>query len=98
MISRSRAVYKTYRKYAIRTEVLRGLDLEVHPGEFLKGRRLPGPARARCCTCSASSTGPGQGDHVFDGRRIDDLPSKGRDQPRNQTFGFIFQFYHLSNT
>jgi energy-coupling factor transporter ATP-binding protein EcfA2 len=28
-------LYKTYRRHAVKVEVLRGLDLEVYPGEFL---------------------------------------------------------------
>src|SRR5262249_47246142 len=31
----------------------------------------------------------------LEGQRIDNLPSRARDMLRNQTFGFIFQFYHL---
>jgi lipoprotein-releasing system ATP-binding protein len=31
----------------------------------------------------------------LDGRRIDNLPARGRDALRNHTFGYIFQFYHL---
>ena len=38
---------------------------------------------------------PDKGEIHLDGRRIDNLPSERRDRLRNQTFGFIFQFYHL---
>jgi lipoprotein-releasing system ATP-binding protein len=31
----------------------------------------------------------------LEGRRIDNLPAEQRDELRNRTFGFIFQFYHL---
>jgi lipoprotein-releasing system ATP-binding protein len=38
---------------------------------------------------------PDDGCIHLEGRRIDNLPSGERDQLRNRTFGFIFQFYHL---
>src|SRR5262249_47520486 len=38
---------------------------------------------------------PDRGEIRLAGERIDNLPAENRDQLRNQTFGFIFQFYHL---
>ena len=54
-----------------------------------------GRARARCCTCSACSTRPTPAWSSSTGGRIDDRPDRKRDELRNRTFGFIFQFYHL---
>ena len=76
--------------------VLRGVDLEVEHGEFVaRRRRRAGRARARCCTCSARSTRPTPARSSSTGERIDNLPDRERDELRNRTFGFIFQFYHL---
>jgi lipoprotein-releasing system ATP-binding protein len=38
---------------------------------------------------------PDEGTVKLNGRAIHDLRSRDRDQLRNTTFGFIFQFYHL---
>jgi lipoprotein-releasing system ATP-binding protein len=38
---------------------------------------------------------PDRGEVLLEGRRIDHLPSDQRDRHRNETFGFVFQFYHL---
>jgi lipoprotein-releasing system ATP-binding protein len=38
---------------------------------------------------------PDEGEIAFDGQRIDCLPSRQRDQFRNNQLGMIFQFYHL---
>jgi len=38
---------------------------------------------------------PDSGSVVLDGERIDNVRDRRRDELRNQTFGFIFQFYHL---
>ena len=60
--------------------------------------RSSGPAaaaRARCCTCWPRSIAPDAGEICFEGNRIDNLPSAGRDILRNRYFGMVFQFYHL---
>ena len=38
---------------------------------------------------------PDAGSVVLDGERIDNQPDRRRDGLRNDTFGFVFQFYHL---
>ena len=38
---------------------------------------------------------PTAGEICFEGHRIDNLPSAGRDILRNRYFGMVFQFYHL---
>ena len=88
-------LYKAYRKYAIRTEVLRGLDLEVQRGEFLSVVGASGSGKSTLLHLLGVLDRPDKGEIFLDGQRIDHLPSRSRDQLRNQTFGFIFQFYHL---
>ncbi len=88
-------LYKTYRKYKIQTEVLRGLDLEVHEGEFLSVVGASGSGKSTLLHLLGVLDRPDKGEIYLDERRIDDLAAKRRDQLRNQTFGFIFQFYHL---
>ncbi len=86
---------KAYRKYKIQTEVLRGLDLAVHEGEFLSVVGASGSGKSTLLHLLGVLDRPDKGEIYLDDRRIDDLPSKRRDLLRNQTFGFIFQFYHL---
>ena len=88
-------LYKTYRKYTIQTEVLRGLDLEVHEGEFLSVVGASGSGKSTLLHLLGILDRPDKGEIYLDDKRIDNLPAKRRDQLRNQTFGFIFQFYHL---
>ena len=86
---------KTYRKYAVRTEVLRGVDLEVRAGEFLSVVGASGSGKSTLLHLLGTLDRPDHGRIHLDGRRIDNLPPAERDRLRNQTFGFIFQFYHL---
>ena len=77
-------------------QVLRGLDLEVYQGEFLSVVGASG---------SGKSTHAAPARHARSARRRRPFSSmagasttcrpRQRDQLRNRTFGFIFQFYHL---
>jgi lipoprotein-releasing system ATP-binding protein len=88
-------LYKTYRKDAVEVRVLHGLDLEVYPGEFLSVVGASGCGKSTLLHLLGTIDKPDQGEIHLEGQRIDNLPSQGRDRLRNQTFGFIFQFYHL---
>ncbi|MBI1914910.1 MAG: ABC transporter ATP-binding protein [Planctomycetes bacterium] len=88
-------LHKTYRKDAILTPVLRGLDLEVLPGEFLSIVGMSGSGKSTLLHLLGTLDRPDEGEVRFDGKRIDDLRADKRDRLRNETFGFIFQFYHL---
>ncbi len=88
-------LHKTYRRNADRVEVLRGLDLEVHEGEFISVLGASGSGKSTLLHLLGTLDRPDEGAIQFKGRRIDNLPSQERDRLRNQTFGFIFQFYHL---
>lgn len=88
-------VHKTYVKHANRIPVLRGLDLDVAEGEFLSIIGASGSGKSTLLHLLGTLDNPDQGQILLDGRRIDDLPAEQRDGLRNQTFGFIFQFYHL---
>src|SRR5438552_5306535 len=88
-------LYKTYRKHAVQVDVLRGLSLEVDPGEFLSVVGASGSGKSTMLHLLGTLDSPDEGAIHLDGERIDDLPARSRDRLRNQTFGFIFQFYHL---
>jgi lipoprotein-releasing system ATP-binding protein len=88
-------LYKTYRKDAVKVRVLRGLDLEVYPGEFLSIVGVSGSGKSTLLHLLGTIDRPDEGVIRLAGERIDDLAAERRDVLRNQTFGFIFQFYHL---
>ena len=75
--------------------MLRGLDLEVHEGEFLSVIGASGSGKSTMLHLLGTLDRPDDGSICLDGRRIDDLAAEQRDELRNGTFGFIFQFYHL---
>ncbi len=91
----ARDLHKTYRKHAIQVPVLRGVDLEVRAGEFLSIVGASGSGKSTLLHLLGTLDRPDRGTIDLDGRRVDNLPGDQRDRLRNQTFGFIFQFYHL---
>src|SRR5262245_39412936 len=88
-------LHKTYKKHANEVRVLNGLDMELRSGEFLSIVGASGSGKSTLMHLLGTLDQPDQGAILLDGERIDCLPARERDRLRNQTFGFIFQFYHL---
>jgi len=88
-------LHKTYHKDAVAVPVLRGLDLELYCGEFLSVAGVSGSGKSTLLHLLGTLDRPDEGSIHLQGERIDNLPAQRRDLLRNQTFGFIFQFYHL---
>src|SRR5579872_268694 len=88
-------VHKAYRKDKIQVPVLNGLDLEVRPGEFLSIVGASGSGKSTLLHLLGTLDQPDKGCIFLKGERIDNQAAEKRDALRNQTFGFIFQFYHL---
>jgi lipoprotein-releasing system ATP-binding protein len=88
-------LHKTYRKDAVAVPVLQGVNLEVQRGEFVSVVGVSGSGKSTLLHLLGTLDRPDEGLVQLEGERIDNLPGAERDWLRNQTFGFIFQFYHL---
>ena len=88
-------VYKSYRKGPIEVPVLKGVDFEVQPGEFLAIVGQSGCGKSTLLHLLGTLDAPDAGSIHFEKHRIDNLAGAGRDVLRNKYFGMIFQFYHL---
>ncbi|MFO0851220.1 MAG: ABC transporter ATP-binding protein [Gemmataceae bacterium] len=86
---------KSYRRHADAVPVLQGLSVAVETGEFLSIVGASGSGKSTLLHLLGTLDAPDTGTITLDGRRIDTLRGKARDELRNRTFGFIFQFYHL---
>jgi lipoprotein-releasing system ATP-binding protein len=91
----ARGVHKAYRKHKLEVPVLLGVDVDVWPGELLCVVGVSGSGKSTLLHLLGTLDQPDQGAIILDGERIDTVPSRRRDALRNETFGFIFQFYHL---
>ena len=86
---------KSYRKGRHVVPVLLGVDFQIRDGEFVSIVGQSGSGKSTLLHLLGTLDAPDEGEIHFDGTRIDNLPSAGRDLLRNQRFGMIFQFYHL---
>ena len=86
---------KGYRKGKVEVPVLHGVDLEADRGEFVAVIGASGSGKSTMLHLLGLLDTPDSGRVELDGKRIDDLPERGRDALRNRTYGFIFQFFHL---
>ncbi len=88
-------VRKSYRKGPLLIPVLQGIELAVHEGEFVSIIGPSGCGKSTLLHLLATLDRPDAGEICFEGNRIDNLPTAGRDILRNRYFGMVFQFYHL---
>jgi lipoprotein-releasing system ATP-binding protein len=88
-------LFKSYRRHKNVVPVLRGLDLDVRPGEFLAVIGASGSGKSTLLHLLGTLDRPDSGEIRLDEKRIDNLPGSARDALRNRTFGYVFQFYHL---
>ena len=61
-------LHKTYRKHAVVTEVLKGVDLDVHAGEFLSIVGNSGSGKSTLLHLLGTLDKPDRGRITFDGR------------------------------
>jgi lipoprotein-releasing system ATP-binding protein len=91
----ARALRKSYYKGSHEIPVLRHIDLEVRRGELLSIIGQSGSGKSTLLHLLATLDRPDGGEISFEGNRIDNLATAGRDILRNRYFGMVFQFYHL---
>lgn len=88
-------LHKSYTKARHSINVLKGVDLQIHEGEFTAIIGQSGSGKSTLLHLIATLDKPDQGEVWFNEQRIDNLPARKREQLRNQKFGLVFQFYHL---
>jgi|694.fasta_scaffold83798_3 lipoprotein-releasing system ATP-binding protein len=86
---------KAYRKHQTSVPVLKGVDFSAERGKITAIIGQSGSGKSTLLHLLGTLDRPDEGEIAFDGQRIDCLPSRQRDQFRNEQLGMIFQFYHL---
>jgi lipoprotein-releasing system ATP-binding protein len=78
-----------------RLEVLRGIDLEIAPGERVSVVGASGVGKSTLLHVLGTLDLPTSGHILYDGRDITRLGPGQLAQFRNREIGFVFQFHHL---
>jgi putative ABC transport system ATP-binding protein len=92
---RLRNISKTYRTDKVETLALNDIDLHVRQGEFVAIMGPSGCGKSTLLNVIGLLDRPGQGSIDINGMAVQKRADKDLAQLRNQTFGFIFQSFHL---
>lgn len=90
-----RGVTKEYRTEGTVTHALRGVDLEVAPGEYLAVMGPSGSGKSTLLHIMAGLDRPTSGAVRIGGRDISTLPDRRMTLMRRRELGFVFQFFNL---
>jgi len=94
-IIRATGLRKSYSLVRRTIDVLRGVDLEVQPGEFLALRGASGAGKSTLLHLLGGLDRPDAGEAVVCGQPLNRLGAGDLTRFRNARVGFIFQAYHL---
>lgn len=86
---------KSFKMGQTMLRVLKGVDLEVHKGEFVAITGSSGSGKSTLLHLLGGLDRPDTGYIEFDGSNIADFSGKKLDRYKNKNVGFVFQFYHL---
>ena len=76
-------------------DVLRGIDLSIHAGEFVAIVGASGSGKSTLMNILGCLDRPSEGDYLFAGENVAHLGSDKLAWLRREAFGFVFQGYHL---
>jgi len=76
-------------------DVLRGIDLSIHAGEFVAIVGASGSGKSTLMNLLGCLDRPSEGDYLFAGENVAQLGSDELAWLRREAFGFVFQGYHL---
>jgi ABC-type lipoprotein export system ATPase subunit len=92
---RLRKIEKSFDHGAGRFHVLRRIDLDVRPGEFVSVMGPSGAGKSTLLHLIGLQDGDWTGDYALAGVPVAPLDGKARARLRNENIGFVFQSYHL---
>jgi putative ABC transport system ATP-binding protein len=94
-IIRVRGLRKIYRTGAVSVEALRGVDLDVPPGEFLSIVGPSGSGKSTLFHIIGGLTPPSAGEVIVAGRNVSAVGDAGRTELRRRDVSFVFQKFNL---
>jgi lipoprotein-releasing system ATP-binding protein len=90
-----RGLERTYVTEAGALPVLKGVDLDVRPGEIVGLIGPSGSGKSSLLHAAGLLEHPDAGRIVIEGRDCSDLGDRARTRVRLASIGFVYQFHHL---
>ena len=91
----TRGLKRSFTQGDVTIEVLRGVDLDVMPGEIVALLGPSGSGKSTLLQAVGLLEGGFEGSIRITGREAADLDDEGRTQLRREALGFVYQFHHL---
>lgn len=88
-------IAKTYKLGRQKLEVLKGITLDIHEGEFVAITGASGSGKSTLLQLMGGLDKPTKGDVVFGGKSLAKLSDGKLSAFRRDTIGFVFQFFYL---
>ncbi|MHC4636470.1 MAG: ABC transporter ATP-binding protein [Planctomycetota bacterium] len=95
IIIRAENIHKSYRMGAAEVKVLKGLNLSVKKGEFLAIVGASGSGKSTILHILGDLDKPDKGVVRYEEQDLSRQSGRDLNKYRNETIGFVFQFYHL---
>jgi lipoprotein-releasing system ATP-binding protein len=91
----TRGLHRSFTQGDVTIEVLRGVDLDVQPGEIVALLGPSGSGKSTLLQAVGLLEGGFQGSIRIQGREAAELDDDGRTHLRREALGFVYQFHHL---
>lgn len=91
-------VTKSYQTGDLAVQILHGIDLTIHAGEFVAIMGSSGSGKSTLMNILGCLDQPSSGTYRFMGRDVTELDMDELAELRREAFGFVFQSYHLIGT